>query len=232
MLLVRRGGWRTQHWVTAIVDVTGHQLLDLVPGRDQHAAAGRLLARGEEWLARVRWACLDLSGSYRATFDRVLPWATQVADPSHVIPLANQVIDECRRRVQNDTLGHRGHKGDPLYRVRRRLSMAAERLNETGTGRLVGLLAAGDPKGEVRLAWHAKETMRGIYASATQPRPSSRWTRSADFCGRDMPLEIRQLGRTIRRWRHQILARHRCRYSDGPTQATRPNRSLLPTITP
>lgn len=30
--------------------------------------------------------------------------------------LANQKLDECRRRVQNETLGHRGRKDDPLYR--------------------------------------------------------------------------------------------------------------------
>jgi hypothetical protein len=29
--------------------------------------------------------------------------------------------------------------------------------------RLVGLLAAGDPKGEVKLSWHAKEVVRQIY---------------------------------------------------------------------
>jgi len=262
MLLVRQGRWRTQHWVTAIVDVAGHQLLDLVPGRDQHAAAGWLLARGEQWLARVRWACLDLSGSYRATFDRVLPWAIQVADPFHVVRLANQALDECRRRVQNESLGHRGRKGDPLYRVRRRLSMAAERLDEAGTDRLVGLLAAGDPKGEVRMAWHAKETVRGIY-DITDPVLAKQWVDEiiADFTDRDMPAEIRRLGRTIRRWRDQILAWHRCRYSNGPTEATnnlskrvkraafgfrsfanfrirallyagRPNWNLLPNITP
>jgi|GEM_PF-4150696 len=25
-------------------------------------------------------------------------------------------LDECRRRVQNETVGHRGRKDDPLYR--------------------------------------------------------------------------------------------------------------------
>ena len=35
---------------------------------------------------------------------------------SHV---ANSKLDECRRRVQNETLGHRGRKDDPLYRCRR-----------------------------------------------------------------------------------------------------------------
>src|SRR6187431_3305186 len=57
---------------------------------------------------RDRWATLDLSASYRWVFDTVLPGAVQVADPVHVVKLANQALDECRRRVQNEMLGHRG----------------------------------------------------------------------------------------------------------------------------
>lgn len=64
-------------------------------------------------MAAIRWATLDLSGPYRTVFDTMLPDAVQVADPFHLIQLANQVLDEVRRRVQNDTLGHRGHKNDP-----------------------------------------------------------------------------------------------------------------------
>ena len=43
-------------------------------------------------------------------FDEMLPDATQVADPFHVVKLANSKLDECRRRVQNETMGHRGTK--------------------------------------------------------------------------------------------------------------------------
>ncbi|HSH61679.1 MAG TPA: transposase [Acidimicrobiales bacterium] len=44
--------------------------------------------------------------------------------------LANSKLDECRRRVQNDTLGHRGRKDDPLYRARRLFTKAHERLDD------------------------------------------------------------------------------------------------------
>ena len=59
----------------------------------------------------IRWAVLDMSGSYRKAYDRVLPHALQVADPFHVIRLANQRLDEVRRRVQNETLGHQRPQG-------------------------------------------------------------------------------------------------------------------------
>ena len=63
----------------------------------------------------------------------------------HTIPGVH--LDECRRRVQNDTLGHRGHKDDPLYRWRRLLTKADERLDNNGCEKLLGLLDAGDPRG-------------------------------------------------------------------------------------
>ncbi|MCP3993380.1 MAG: transposase [Actinomycetia bacterium] len=69
--------------------------------------------------------------------------------------MANQKLDECRRRVQQQILGHRGHKADPLFRARRLLTIAHERLDPAGDEKLRGLLAAGDPKGEVAYAWHA-----------------------------------------------------------------------------
>jgi hypothetical protein len=59
---------------------------------------------------------------------------------------------EVRRRVQNQTCGHRGRHDDPLWRVRRRLSIAAERLTVDQYERLVGLLRAGNPRQEVWLA--------------------------------------------------------------------------------
>ncbi|MGY9071953.1 MAG: transposase [Acidimicrobiales bacterium] len=60
------------------------------------------------WFAAICWATLDLSGPYRKVFDTMLPEVVQIADPSHVVKLANFVLDEVRWRVQNETLGHRG----------------------------------------------------------------------------------------------------------------------------
>jgi transposase len=133
----------------------------------------------------------------------------QVADPFHLIKLAGQKLDEVRRRVQNETLGHRGHKTDPLYRARKLLVLAQERLDETSQGKLTGLLAAGDPKGEVTTAWHAKEATRALYAHR-DPQLALEWVdqRSHDMRDRDCPPEVRQLGRTMRRRRTQIAAWH------------------------
>ncbi len=150
----------------------------------------------------------------------MLPDAVQVADPYHVVSLANRAVDETRRRVQNETTGHRGRNIDPLYRVRRRLVTGAERLTEGAHDRLLELLADGDPNLHVFAAWAAKELVRRIYdqPDATAART---WTMRivGDFAQRWMPDEVRRLGRTLRVWIDQIVAWHDARVSNGPTEA-------------
>ena len=219
-LFGREGRWRTRRWCTSIVDVTGGQLLDIVAGRDAQAPIRWLLAQPQGWRDGIAWGTLDLSGAYRRSFDVALPHAGQVADPFHVIRLANNSIDEVRRRVQNDTLGHRGRKHDPLYRVRRLLISAHERLSEHADTKLRGLLTAGDPQGEVRLAWHAKETLRGLY-DIDCPQLAGTYLRELadNLTDTDCPPELSRLGRTLRRWHHQIINWHQARVTNGPTEA-------------
>ena len=111
-LYVREGRYRRQLWSTQIVDVQRGQLLDVVPGREVANCCAWFAARPQAWCDAVRWATLDLSNSYRTVFDTMLPTAVQVADQFHVVRFANTALDECRRRVQNDAVGHRGRKDD------------------------------------------------------------------------------------------------------------------------
>jgi transposase len=219
-LHVRLGPWRTQQWSTQIVDVFAGQLLDVVEGRSSIGPCEWLTGRSRAWLDGVAWATLDLSGPYRKVFDTMLPDATQVADPFHVTKLANTKLDECRRRVQNETMGHRGRKDDPLYRCRRLLTKADERLDEKGRTKLLGLLDAGDPRGEVRAAWHAKEVVRSIYDHHNHDLALAFVTRLAgDLQDESCPIEVRSLGRSISNWRRAIAAWHRSHVSNGPTEA-------------
>jgi hypothetical protein len=219
-LFCRQGRWRRQVWSTQIVDVGAGRLLDVVEGRDATEPCRWLAARGEGWCRQIEWATLDLSGPYRKVFDTMLPTAVQVADPFHVIRLANHKLDETRRRVQNETMGHRGRKTDPLYRIRRLLTKADERLTEAGRTKLAGLLAAGDPHGEVKTAWHAKEVVRQIYTH-TDPDLADQFVERLghDLQDDSCPPEVRSLGRTIVRWKAQIAAWHQAHDSNGPTEA-------------
>ena len=219
-LFARLGRWRTQNWSTSIVDVRRGQLLDVLEGRSSAGACEWMAGRDQAWLDAIDWAVLDLSGPWRLAFTTMLPDAVQVADPFHLVKLANTRLDEVRRRVQHETLGHRGHKNDPLYRSRRLLTKAAERLDDKGTAKLTGLLEAGDPRGEVRMAWHAKEVVRSVY-DHTDPGLALEFVTQlgTDLQDLSCPPEIRQLGRTITKWRTQIAAWHQAHVSNGPTEA-------------
>lgn len=217
----RTGPHRVRSWSTSIVDVTRPcRMLDVVEGRDALPAIRWLAAREPTWRDAIRWATLDLAGSYRKVFDTMLPDAIQVADPFHVVRLGNACVDDVRRRVQQETLGHRGRKADPLYRIRRRLTIAAERLDEQATDRVVGLLTAGDPHGEVTVAWQAKEAVRQLYFHR-DPDLAEEWVDALtiDLKRGDRPPEVRRLGRTLTRWRGQVIAWHHAGVSNGPTES-------------
>jgi hypothetical protein len=122
---------------------------------------GWLHARTRDWLARIATVALDPWRGYASALVVPLGHATAVVDHFHAIKLANAVVDQVRRRVQQATLGHRGRKRDPLYRTRKLLLTAAEQLTSRGRVRLRAGLAAGDPTGEVAVAWQGK----GLYAT-------------------------------------------------------------------
>jgi transposase len=218
-LMVRRGPWRRTEFSTQIVDVEAGQLLDIVPGRRGAEPIAWLAGRGASWRREVRYATLDLSGPFRRVFDLMLPDAIQVADPFHVARLANSKLDECRRRVQNETLGHRGHKTDPLYRCRRLLTKAEERLSQDGKQKLMGLLRAGDPHGDVATMWHAKEAVRELYSHRDSDL-ALEWVTAlgGNLQDPDYPIEARSLGRTLIRWRAEIAAWHVAQVTNGPTE--------------
>jgi transposase len=97
-----------------MVDLNGRKIIDMVEG---NAAADLRRWCGTQdlgWLEGVRVVATDLAESYRAGTSPHLDHATRVADPFHVVRVANRCLDKVRRRVQNETLGHRGRKADPL----------------------------------------------------------------------------------------------------------------------
>ena len=219
-LMWRRGKFKTRAWATSVVDTSAGRLLDMVRGRSAAASVAWIMNRPPEWRKNVKWAVLDLAGSYRAAFDTALPHARQVADPFHVVKLANGALDDVRRRVQNEVLGHRGRRDDPLYRARKLLVSASEEINHDGRTRLRGLLDAGDPRGEVREAWHAKETVRGIYTIPDHETAAGTVERLAgDLQDPGFSGELNRLGRTLQRWQTQISNWHEARVTNAPTEA-------------
>jgi len=108
----------------------------VVEGRSGQVVTDWLAERGADWCAGVRTAALDPFRGYERALRGALPGATVVLDGSRAVRLAQQAVDEVRRRVQQDTLGHRGRTGDALYGVRRVLPRGAEHVSAKPYGRL------------------------------------------------------------------------------------------------
>jgi transposase len=207
-------------WVTGLVDLERGRLLDVVADRTRAAVDAWLHTRPRDWLAQVATVALDPWRGYASALVTPLAHATVVVDHFHAIRLANAVVDQVRRRTQQATLGHRGRKHDPLYRIRKLLLTAAEQLTRRGRARLRAGLAAGDPTGEVVAAWQGKELLRAVYAAAGTAAARAALDRCYRWSDGVQVAELSRLARTVPVWEAEILAWHAtggC--SNGPTEA-------------
>jgi hypothetical protein len=140
------------------------RLLEVVQGRSGKVYGDWLAERPTPWRQQIRIAALDPFRGYLNALRAHLPAATHVLDAFRVTALGMKVVDEVRRRVQQATLDRRGHKGDPLYEIRRLLRRRADRLSAEALARLSAGLAAGDPDGELATAWWAAQQLCLAYA--------------------------------------------------------------------
>jgi transposase len=207
-------------YVTGLVDLEQGRLLEVVADRTRAAVHSWLDARSRDWLAQIGTVALDPWRGYASALVVPLGHATVVVDHFHAIKLANAVVDQVRRRTQQATLGHRGRKPDPLYRIRKLLLAAAEQLTSRGRVRLRAGLAVGDPTGEVAVAWQGKELLRAVYAASELAHARAALGRFYHWSDGVQVPELSRLARTVRAWEAEILAFHTtdgC--SNGPTEA-------------
>lgn len=97
--------------LTPIRDGTGPaRLLDMVEGRSKQAFKTWLAARPQVWRDRVEVVAMDGFTGFKTATTEELPEAVTVMDPFHVVRLAGDALDRCRRRVQQDLHGDHGRE--------------------------------------------------------------------------------------------------------------------------
>lgn len=209
-------------YVTGIVDLTGRpRLLDVLAGRSGTVLSTWVAARPADWRAQIKVAALDPFRGYATALSTCLPQATRVADAFHITRLGLAAVDDVRRRVQQQSYGHRGYRDDPLFRIRRLLRRGPETLTVHGWNRLSAALAVGDPHGEIAEAYIAAQELRLIYTSSQDLTDARR--RLHDVLQRcvfsEVP-ELLRLARTLDAWREELLAYFTTGgVSNGPTEA-------------
>ena len=220
---------RGDKYVTVIIDLTPvregtgpARLLDMVEGRSKQVVKQWLADRPADWRAGLEVVAMDGFSGFKTATAEELPDAVAVMDPFHVVRLAGDAMDECRRRVQQDTCGHRGRKGDPLYSARRTLHTGAELLTDKQTQRIEALFDS-EQHVEVEATWGVYQRMITAYRETDRTRGRRLMYQLIESLSHGVPAalsELRKLGRTLKRRAADVLAYFdRPGTSNGPTEA-------------
>lgn len=220
---------RGDKYVTVIIDLTPirdgtgpSRLLDMVEGRSKQVFATWLQGRPQAWRDSVEVVAMDGFSGFKSAAADELPDAVPVMDPFHVIRLAGDALDHCRRRIQQATCGHRGRAGDPVYKARRTLHTGADLLTEKQKTRLEDLFAA-DAHVEVEATWGIYQRMIAAYREKDSAQGKMLMQAVVDSVSTGVPTaltELKTLGRTLKRRADDVLAYFdRPGTSNGPTEA-------------
>jgi transposase len=220
---------RGDKYVTVIIDLTPvrdktgpARLLDMVEGRSKKAFQQWLADRPQQWRDRVEVAAMDGFTGFKTAATEELPEAVAVMDPFHVVRLAGNALDECRRRVQLATQGHRGRRTDPLYRSRRTLHTGADLLTDKQKARLEALFAI-DAHAEVEATWTMYQRAVAAYREPDRSKGATMMAALITTLSAGVPkalTELITLGRTLKKRAADVLAYFdRPGTSNGPTEA-------------
>ncbi|TNU72770.1 ISL3 family transposase [Miniimonas arenae] len=220
---------RGDKYVTVIIDLTPvrdgtgpARLLDMVEGRSKQAFKTWLAERPEAWRDAVEVVAMDGFTGFKTAAAEEVPDAVAVMDPFHVVRLAGDALDQCRRRVQLAIHGHRGFKDDPLHKSRRTLHTGAGLLTDRQIDRL-NQLFADEGHVEVEATWGVYQRMIAAYRTEDRSRAREAMAQLINDLGTGVPkalVEVAKLGRTLKKRAADVLAYFdRPGTSNGPTEA-------------
>ena len=177
--------------LTPVADKTGPaRLLDMVEGRSATALASWLATQPADFAQAVEVIAMDGFAGYKTAATEVIPDAVTVMDPFHVVALAGAKLDLIRQRIQQQTLGRRGHTGDPLYGIRRIARTRLQLLSARQYTRLTSVLDA-DEHLAVKVAYVIYQKIIAAYADPNRRRGKT----SDDRADRlDPPRRARRVG--------------------------------------
>lgn len=217
-------------YVTVLIDLTPvkkgtgpARLLDLIPGRSKEVLKTWLEAQSEEFLKKVRFIAMDGFTGFKTAVSEVLPDAEVVLDPFHVVRLAGDALENVRRRVQQQTHGRRGKKGDPLYGARHTLMTGADLLKEKQLNRLDELFDSVD-HAEVQATWGVYQQMVASYRNPKKDKGKKQMIKLIELLQTTIPKsieELRKLGQTLNKRKDDILA-----YFDNPGTSNGPGEAI------
>lgn len=197
-------------------------LLDMVEGRSKTAFKTWLAHRDDAFRDAVEVVAMDGFTGFKTAAAEEIPDAVTVMDPFHVVRLAGDALDRCRRRVQLAIHGHRGFRDDPLYKSRRTLHTGSDLLTDKQSDRLRALFV-DDAHVEVEATWGVYQRMIAAYRHEDRQRGRELMEKLITDLSAGVPkvlTELTTLGRTLKKRAADVLAYfERPGTSNGPTEA-------------
>jgi transposase len=210
---------RGRELATVISDLDRRRVVEVLDGRSQKVVARYLQSLPEGHRQAIEVVSIDPYEAYRQAIRKELPGARIVCDRFHLVRGANTACDAVRRERQRQA-GRARPKGvrrsgqlatwrPELYRARRLLAKARERLSEQERRRLCELFAT-DPV--IGAAWGLKESFRAIYRAPDRVEAEARLDRFLGAVDREMLPSFSSFAIGVRQWREELLA-----YFEEPT---------------
>ena len=217
-------------YMTVVIDLTPvrertgpARLLDMIPGRSKHVFKTWLAARPDAWRDEIDVVAMDGFTGYKTAAGEEIPDATAVMDPFHVVQLFGDALDKTRQRVQQETLGHRGRTGDPLYGCRRLLRTGIGLLKTPQIAKLETVFDAHPDHVAVEVTWDVYQRAVAAYRHDMPAKGKKILARLIEQLSAGVPTDLPELvtlGRTIKRRAGDILAFFdHPGTSNGPTEA-------------
>ena len=215
-------------FVNVILDVTPvrdrrgpSRLLDMIP----RAAPSGSSKPGwptspDTWRSRIEIVAMDGFTGFKSAAAEELPDARAVMDPFHVVHLAGNALDECRRRIGQELHHQRGRATDPLYKARKMLHTRSCLLTPRQQHQILDLFAS-DCHVALEVTWSVYQNIIDAYRDPNKVRGKALVqaeinTLTSTRVPRGL-TELMTLGRTLKRRAGDILA-----YFDHPHTSNGP----------
>ena len=201
--------------LTPIGDRSGpSRVLDMIPGRSMRVFRTWLASQPDTWRERIEIVAMDGFTGFKSAATEELPDARAVMDPYHIVRLAGDALDECRRRIQQELHHRRGRATDPLYKARRMLHTRSCLLTPRQQRRILDLFAS-ECHVALEVTWSVYQNIIDAYRDPNKIRGKALMqaeinTLTSTRTPRDL-TELMTLGRTLKRRARDILA-----YFDHP----------------
>ena len=163
-------------YVTVILDLTPvhdrsglSRLLDMVPGRSKGVFKTWLASRPDTWRECIEIVAMDGFTGFKSAAVEELPGARAVMDPFHVVRLAGDALDECRRRIGQELHHRRGRATDPLYKARSMLHTRSCLLTPRQQHQILDLFAS-DCHVALEVTWSVYQNIIDAYRDPSKIR--------------------------------------------------------------